>query len=151
MKLLEVTYNLSWSMNWILNLEIIRNHWSDTFIVLREYCLKDTEIILCHLKSNLVKNIDKLSVRWILTHVECWWLQTLGDHVVPVENFLWKNHKYWINLFVIQKPNVFQFKNFTHEEIFKSLIILVRVFEKRNRILIFKRNSLRKVRRAIII
>ena len=49
-------------MNWILYFEIIRNHWSDTFVVLRENSLKDTEIILGHLKCNLIKNIDKLSI-----------------------------------------------------------------------------------------
>ena len=115
-------------MNWILNFKIIRNHWSDTFIVLRENCLKDAEIILSHLKSNLIKNIDKLSVSWILAHVKRWWLKTFSDHIIPVQNFLGQYDQHWINLFVIEEPYIFQLKNFAHQKVFESLIILVGVF-----------------------
>ena len=151
MKLLKVADNFSRSMNWVLDFEVVTDHWSYAFVILGEDSLEDTEIILRHFESDLIKNVDEFCVRWILAHIECWWLQTLGNHVVSVQNFLRKNDQNRINFLVIKEPNIFQFENFTHQEVFESLVILVWILQEWNRIFVFVRDSLRKVGGAVVV
>ena len=120
-------------------------------IVFWENGLENTEVILSHFESNFIENIDKLSISWILAHVKRRWLETFSNHIISIQNFLRQYDQNRINFLIIKKPNIFQFENFTHQKVFESLIILLRILQKWNRIFIFKWNSLWKISGAIII
>ena len=93
-------------MNWVLDLKIVCNHRPHRLIVFREDGLEHREVVLCHLVSDLVENVDELGISGVLAHVEYWWLETLSNHVISIENFLWQNDKHRVDLLVVQEPGV---------------------------------------------
>ena len=90
MKLLEVAYNLPRPMDCILDFKEVSYHWAHAFIVFGEDSLEDREVVLCHLVSNLIHNIDEFSVHWVFAHVKDRWLETFCHHIISIKNFLRK-------------------------------------------------------------
>ena len=80
-------------MDCVLDFKEVCDHWSHTLIVFGEDGLKYRKVVLSHLVSNLIDNINELSVYRILTHVKDRWLQTFGYHVISVQDFLRKDDK----------------------------------------------------------
>ena len=75
-------------MYWVLDFEVVCNHWSYRLIVLREDCLEDRKVVLGHLVCNLIENIDELGISRVFAHVKYWWLKTLCNHVIPIQDLL---------------------------------------------------------------
>jgi hypothetical protein len=88
MQFFKITNNFPRSVDWVLDFEVVSRHWSYTFVVFWENSLKDWEVILSHFIGDFVKDVNKLSVHWVFAHVEGWWLQTLCNHVIPIQNLL---------------------------------------------------------------
>jgi hypothetical protein len=116
-------------VDWVLNLEVVGNHGPHALVVLREDGLKDREIILSHLVSDLIEDINELGLSGILAHIEHWWLQALGHHIIPIQDFLWQDNQDRVDLFIVQEPSVLQFKDFAHEQVFVPLVRLLWVLE----------------------
>jgi len=132
-------------MEWILDLEVVRDHCSCTFIVSREYGLKDGEVPLCHLEDYLVEGFDELCIAWAPAHVKARCLKAFNHQFISTQRCLRQNGQQWINLLAINGPYVLKLKHFTHKEIFASLFSLWWITQEWNEITIFKWNSLRTV------
>ena len=149
MQLLEVADDLSRSVDGVLDLQEVRDHWTDALIVLGEDSLEDREIVLCHLVRYLVEDLDEFGVDWILAHVEDWRLQTLRHHVVSVQDFLRQDDEHRVDLLVVEEPRVLQLKDFTHQQVFVPLIALLRILKQRDAVLVLVWHSLAEVRRRV--
>ena len=91
MELLEVADDFACSMEWILDLEAARDHCSSTFIVSREYGLKDGEVPLCHLEDYLIEDVDELCIAWAPAHVKARCLEAFDHHFISTQRFLRQN------------------------------------------------------------
>ena len=151
MQLFEVGNNLSASVNWILNFEIVCNHRSDWLIVFGKNSLKDREVVLSHFVSNLIKDVNKPGICWVLAHVESRRLKWFGHHVVSVQNLLGQDDENWVDLFIIQKPSILELKDFGHEQIFVALVILVGVLQQGKTVIIKEGHGLRKVGGGVVV
>ena len=94
MQLLVVTNNFSGTVDWVLDVQVVRYHWSDRLIVLGEDSLEDTEVVPSHLVGDFIENFDKFGLRRILPHVEDGWLQTFGYGIIPVQDVLRQNDQH---------------------------------------------------------
>jgi len=151
MQLFKITNNLSRSVNWVLNFQKVGDHGANAIVILGENRLENRKVVLGHLVSDLVENIDELGVHWILRHVKYWWLQTLGDHIVPVQDFLRENNKYGIDFLVVQEPGILKFKNFAHKEILVPLIAFLWILKKWDRVLIFIGDSGAEIGSSVVV
>ena len=91
MELLKVADDLACSMEWILDLEVVRDHCSSTFIVSREYGLKDGEVPLRHLEDYLVEGFDELCIAWAPAHVKARRLEAFNHQFISTQRCLRQN------------------------------------------------------------
>ena len=92
MEFFIVGYDLPRSMEWIIKVEKILNLRSNTFIILREEGLEDREVILRHLIYYFIKGLKEGVLSRVLGNVENGRLESLGYHIIPVQNFLRQNN-----------------------------------------------------------
>lgn len=81
-QLLKVSDDLARTMNGVLNLQVLGNHWAHAFVVLRKDGLEDREVVLSHFVRHLVEDVEELSLRWVSGHVKVRWLKAFRYHVV---------------------------------------------------------------------
>lgn len=105
------------AVKWVSRLNERVDHGTHTIIVFAEDRLEYGEVKVSHLEHNLVKYIQIGGSFWVLVDVKKGRLKTLHDHIISIDNLLWKNHKQLVDFLIICEPQVFKFKKFTGEQV----------------------------------
>lgn len=77
------------SMERITSLNKRVDHWPHTFVILAKDSLEDSEVEVCHLEYDFIKDVQISGSLRILIDVKEWCLQALHNHIIPIYYFLW--------------------------------------------------------------